>query len=490
MQQYYTQRRGGYPRSILLPCELEDREDLEELLSQTAGHKVYLETPRRGERMRLIESARLNAREEILRRTTGEQRRSKTLEWLQKALELERFPRRIEAFDISNLGDTGIVAGMTVHVDGKPRRGEYKKFRIRDLEGQDDYASMYQAVYRRLKRYQDGDEHFSPLPDLLLIDGGEVHAATAVKAQEDLGIFVPTFGMVKDDRHRTRALITPGGSGDRHPDQPGGVRPDRQHPGGDPQHRHRVPALPAQGGAALYPGQDRGGGAQAPRRSAQGLRQREGHPGSSAGAAAAGGAEEHRPGRVRLFSSAEQGGEPMRVITGSARGRKLKTPENYDIRPTTDNVKEALFNIIQFDIEGRRVLDLFAGTGQLGIEALSRGAKSCVFVDRDRAAVKIVKENLKTCALEAAVIQADALEFLRRPGQFDLIFVDPPYDAGLYGEVLKTINLVDKLSDGGIIICEARRENPLPSMAAPYRMTKEYTYGKVKLCLYTKEVEV
>ena len=180
----------------------------------------------------------------------------------------------------------------------------------------------------------------------------------------------------------------------------------------------------------------------------------------------------------------------MRVITGSARGRKLKTPENYEIRPTTDNVKEALFNIIQFDVEGRRVLDLFAGTGQLGIEALSRGAKSCVFVDRDRAAVKIVKENLKTCSLEGTVIQADSLEFLRRPGQFDLIFVDPPYDAGLYGEVLKTINLVDKLSDGGIIVCEARRENPLPSMAAPYRMTKEYTYGKVKLCLYTKEVEV
>ena len=177
----------------------------------------------------------------------------------------------------------------------------------------------------------------------------------------------------------------------------------------------------------------------------------------------------------------------MRVITGSARGRKLKTPENYDIRPTTDNVKEALFNIIQFDIEGRRVLDLFAGTGQLGIETLSRGAKSCVFVDKDRAALKIVKENLKTCALEGTVVQADSLEFLRRSGQFDLIFVDPPYDSGLYGEVLKTINFVDKLSDGGIIICEARRENLLPPMEAPYRMGKEYVYGKVKLCLYTKD---
>ena len=97
----------------------------------------------------------------------------------------------------------------------------------------------------------------------------------------------------------------------------------------------------------------------------------------------------------------------MRVITGSARGRRLKTPETYDIRPTTDNVKEAVFNIIQFNIEGRRVLDLFAGTGQLGIEALSRGAAEAVFVDRDREAVKIVKENLKACALQAAVRQED-----------------------------------------------------------------------------------
>ena len=104
----------------------------------------------------------------------------------------------------------------------------------------------------------------------------------------------------------------------------------------------------------------------------------------------------------------------MRVITGSARGRKLKTPETYDIRPTTDNVKEAVFNIIQFDIEGRRVLDLFAGTGQLGIEALSRGAAEAVFVDRDREAVRIVRDNLKTCGLQAAVRQEDALSALRR----------------------------------------------------------------------------
>ena len=177
----------------------------------------------------------------------------------------------------------------------------------------------------------------------------------------------------------------------------------------------------------------------------------------------------------------------MRVITGSARGRKLKTPENYDIRPTTDNVKESVFNIIQFDIEGRRVLDLFAGTGQLGIECLSRGASSAVFVDQSREAVKIVKDNLKTCGLSGTVVQADALSFLRTCGKFDIIFVDPPYDSDLYESVLNTVNSIDILSDGGIIICESRRERALPEMTAPYKKRREYTYGKVKLCIYTKE---
>ncbi len=177
----------------------------------------------------------------------------------------------------------------------------------------------------------------------------------------------------------------------------------------------------------------------------------------------------------------------MRVITGSARGRRLKTPDNYDIRPTTDNVKEAVFNILQFDLEGRRVLDLFAGTGQLGIEALSRGAAEAVFVDESRESVRIVKENLRTCGFSAPVFQQNALDFLRGGEKFDIIFVDPPYDAGLYEPVLKSIRAVDKLSDGGIIICEARREIALPEMEAPYARKKEYRYGKVKICLYTKE---
>lgn len=177
----------------------------------------------------------------------------------------------------------------------------------------------------------------------------------------------------------------------------------------------------------------------------------------------------------------------MRVITGIARGRRLKTPDNYDIRPTTDNVKESVFNIIQFDIEGRQVLDLFAGTGQLGIECLSRGAAGAVFVDRDKDAVRIVKDNLKTCGMKATVLQEDSISFLNHCGKFDVIFIDPPYDSDLYESALKIINLVDILSEGGIIICEARREKVLPEMTEPYRKRKEYNYGKVKICIYTKE---
>ena len=207
IRQYYAVR-GTVPKHILLPFECEDMEELEIFLSDSSGRKTVIEVPTRGERLKLVESAALNAREEILRRTTQDQRRSKTLEWLQKALELDTFPDRIEAFDISNLGSTGIVAAMTVHLGGRPLKRAYRKFRIRGLEQSDDYASMYQTVTRRLQHYLDGDDKFAPLPDLILIDGGREHAATALRAAEDLGVSLPIFGMVKDERHRTRALVT------------------------------------------------------------------------------------------------------------------------------------------------------------------------------------------------------------------------------------------------------------------------------------------
>ena len=177
------------------------------------------------------------------------------------------------------------------------------------------------------------------------------------------------------------------------------------------------------------------------------------------------------------------------MITGLARGRRLKAPKGDVVRPTTDNVKEALFNIIREDVEGRRVLDLFAGTGQLGIEALSRGAREAVFVDVSPESLKIVRENLALCGFTAQVIQSDAVRYLRSCNKFDLIFVDPPYDAGLYESVLETINLFDILSEGGIIITEARREKDLPEMKPPYARRREYFYGSSKLAVYTRSMQ-
>ena len=180
----------------------------------------------------------------------------------------------------------------------------------------------------------------------------------------------------------------------------------------------------------------------------------------------------------------------MRVISGTVRGKRLKEPSDYSIRPTTDMVKEALFNIIQFDIEGRRVLDLFAGTGQLGIECLSRGAASVTFVDRSKESVAIVKQNLKTCGFEARVVQTDSIGFLSRVDKYDIILLDPPYATNLLDKALEIINSVDILSEGGIIVCESGREKSMPDMNLPYFKRKEYNYGKVKLTTYGKETDI
>ena len=208
--QYYS-HRGSYPRILLLPFSVEDINSLSRLLSEAAGHTVRLFVPYRGDRATLTETACLNAREEVQRATTAAQRRSKTLEWLQKTLELPTLPRRIEAFDISNTGDFGVVAAMTVFYDGKPLKRDYRKFKIKTIVGQDDYGSMHEAVSRRFARCIEGDEKFADVPDLLLIDGGDIHAAVAETALAEIGLKLPVFGMVKDDHHRTRALVTSGG---------------------------------------------------------------------------------------------------------------------------------------------------------------------------------------------------------------------------------------------------------------------------------------
>ena len=174
----------------------------------------------------------------------------------------------------------------------------------------------------------------------------------------------------------------------------------------------------------------------------------------------------------------------MRVITGTARGRRLKTPPGLDTRPTTDKVKESIFNIIQFDIEGRRVLDLFAGCGQMGIEALSRGAEHCTFVEMRRDASAVVRENLAVCQLEAqgSVKQMDAPAYLQSCREkFDLVFLDPPYEGELLAQALNLITLIDIVSEHGIIICEISSEGKRPKLAEPYAIVKEYKYGKTTI---------
>lgn len=208
--QYYTPR-GLLPRQILLPEAMEGAADLGRLLSHQAGRKVELVTPQRGAKADLIRMAQENARTECERLTTREERTAKILTLLAQLLELPGPPRRIEAYDISNTGAADIVAAMTVFEQGRPRKGAYRYFALRDLDGPDDYASMDQVITRRFRHEKAGDETFASRPDLLLIDGGEAHAAVALQALTRYGLDIPVFGMVKDDRHRTRALVTPDG---------------------------------------------------------------------------------------------------------------------------------------------------------------------------------------------------------------------------------------------------------------------------------------
>lgn len=179
----------------------------------------------------------------------------------------------------------------------------------------------------------------------------------------------------------------------------------------------------------------------------------------------------------------------MRVITGTARGVQLKTPDGMTTRPTADRVKEALFSIIQFEIPGARVLDLFGGTGQLGIEALSRGAKSAVFVDAGEPACKLIRENLKRTRLEqqGSVVRSDYLQYLNRcREQFDIILLDPPYAEVFLENALKCITEIDILQSGGIIVAERPLGKELPWNFEGFTRSKDYKYGKTLLTIYRK----
>jgi len=209
VKQYYLSR-GFAPKVVLMPFAMDDGEPFEELLLQKFERKTKLKVPQRGDNLRLVELAQKNALEEAQRVTTKEERVLGTLSLLGKMLNINP-PARIESYDISNISGTDIVGGMIVFENGKPLKSAYKRFMIKELDGQDDYASMRQVVTRRFTHLKAGDSGFEQLPDLVLIDGGTTHAATALDAIKELGIQVPVFGMVKDNKHRTRALVTPNG---------------------------------------------------------------------------------------------------------------------------------------------------------------------------------------------------------------------------------------------------------------------------------------
>lgn len=178
----------------------------------------------------------------------------------------------------------------------------------------------------------------------------------------------------------------------------------------------------------------------------------------------------------------------MRIITGSAKGKRLITPDGRDVRPTPDRVKEGIFSALQFELEGRRVLDLFAGSGQLGIEALSRGAQSAVFVDSSASSVKIVRKNLEISGFEdkARVHQGDYSSFIAvTSDRFDIAFLDPPYASGLLEPALNAVAKV--MSDYGVIVCEHPLEVELPEAVGDFKAVRRYRYGKVYVTCYRKE---
>ena len=209
-KQYYLSG-NPVPKQILLPFDMEDGDLFSALLLEKLGAKVKLLSPKRGDKRQLLLLAEKNAAEEAERRTTEAERLSGTLEKLRTMLGLTDPLHRLEAYDISNLAGTDIVASMTVFKDGKAYKRDYKRFKLQGMEDQDDYGSMRQVLCRRFCHYLNEDKGFDERPDALLIDGGSVHANVVREALTAMGIQIPIYGMVKDERHRTRALVTPDG---------------------------------------------------------------------------------------------------------------------------------------------------------------------------------------------------------------------------------------------------------------------------------------
>lgn len=207
---YYSQS-DDVPKEIYVDEEFPDMELMTELVRNRAGHAVRFVIPHRGDGMAQVLLAKKNAGEYLALRVGRTAKEISALEDLKNLLGLEKIPNIIESYDISNFGDSGMVGGMIVYRNGRPFKPGYRKFSIKTVAEQNDYACMQEVLRRRIKRFLDGDESFSPLPDLILLDGGHGHISAVSEVFEELGVDIPLFGLVKDSKHRTRAIAKEGG---------------------------------------------------------------------------------------------------------------------------------------------------------------------------------------------------------------------------------------------------------------------------------------
>ena len=207
--QYYSVR-DYVPKNIFVDMELEDADNITQFLKMRCGHAVSIACPKRGETLKLVELSRSNASEYLSINVGRTGREIVALDELAKALDLQKPPKLIECYDISNLGNTNVVAGMVVFENGRPNKKLYRKFAVKDVIGQDDYACMREVVKRRFEHYKNGDEAFAFKPDLILLDGGTGHVNTIAPLLKEMEIDIPLYGLVKDSKHRTRAIATGG----------------------------------------------------------------------------------------------------------------------------------------------------------------------------------------------------------------------------------------------------------------------------------------
>ncbi len=211
---YYASHEEDLPTEVYLDAPCADNELLEQMLSEQRGKRVYLSVPARGERLRLVEMSRKNAAEKLCQRQGRVSRDSAPLEELREMLKLPEYPDYIEAYDISHTAGSDNVAGMVVFKNGEPYKSAYRRFSVKGFAGQDDYRSMAETLTRRFEEYEkhkDSGEGFGKLPDLILLDGGAGQVSAVRQVMEKAGLSIPLFGMVKDDKHRTRAVTGDGG---------------------------------------------------------------------------------------------------------------------------------------------------------------------------------------------------------------------------------------------------------------------------------------